>query len=127
MARRGWKIFCRLMACALAVGWVHAASAAQTVRVVEYNIEADIDGYTAPRTGLYEVLEATGENYVNGVAHPLDLLALEETTSTADTVTPIVNALNTYYGVTTYATSTSPGERVRQRPFRGQRPQRHGL
>ena len=78
--------------------------AAQTVRVVCYNIEADIDGYTTPRDGLYTVLEAIGEQPYAGVAaQPLDVLALEETTSNPATIQPIVDALNAYYGAGTYA------------------------
>ncbi|MGA2243526.1 MAG: hypothetical protein ABSH48_00900 [Verrucomicrobiota bacterium] len=87
--------------------------AAQTriVRVVTYNIEADIDNVTAPLPGLvappgntssYQsggALEGIGEELVNGHTQPLDILALEETTSNPQTVTPIANALNTFYGV----------------------------
>jgi len=87
--------------------------AAQTriVRVVTYNIEADINGVTTPLPGLiappgnpgnYQaggVLEGIGEELLNGHAQPLDVLALEETTGNAQTVTPIVNALNTFYGI----------------------------
>ncbi|HUC85557.1 MAG TPA: hypothetical protein VL970_10225, partial [Candidatus Acidoferrales bacterium] len=90
-----------------------APLAAQTrvVRVVTYNIEADIDGVTAPLPGLiappgsagsYQsggVLEGIGEELLNGNAQPLDVLALEETTGNTQTVTPIVNALNTFYGI----------------------------
>jgi hypothetical protein len=45
------------------------------------------------------VLEGIGEELLNGNAQPLDVLALQETTSNTKTVTPIVNALNTFYGV----------------------------
>jgi len=90
-----------------------APLAAQTrmVRVVTYNIEADINRVTAPLPGLiappaspgsYQsggVLEGIGEELLNGHAQPLDVLALEETTSNPQTVAPIVNALNTFYGV----------------------------
>ncbi len=86
-----------------------SAAAGQTIRVVAYNIEADVNGNTAPNSGLATVLEAIGENYVNGAAHPLDLLALEETTSNPATVSPIVTALNAYYGANTYALSTVQG------------------
>ena len=91
------------------------AHATPTLRVACYNIEADIDGYTTPRDGLYTVLEAIGEQpYAGTAAQPLDLLALEETTSngvvgttpsnSTGTVAPIVSALNAYYnGAATYA------------------------
>ena len=45
--------------------------ATQTIRVVAYNIEADVNGDTAPNNGLSTVLAAIGENYVNGAVHPL--------------------------------------------------------
>lgn len=90
--------------------WGFAASAsAQYLRVVAYNIEADVNGNTAPNAGLYTVLEAIGEQSVNGIARPLDILAMEETTSNTATVTPIVTALNNYYGAGTYAMATYQG------------------
>jgi hypothetical protein len=89
------------------------------VRIVTYNIEADINGATSPLPGLiappanatdYQsggVLEGIGEELVNGNAQPLDVLALQETTSNTQTVAPIVSALNTFYGVAgMYASST---------------------
>lgn len=96
------------------------------LRVAAYNIEADIGvtnkqatftnivtsaaagpplpGLIAPATNgavvqLGGVLEGIGEEIVNGHAQPLDILALEETTSNPTTITPIVNGLNTFYGV----------------------------
>jgi endonuclease/exonuclease/phosphatase family metal-dependent hydrolase len=70
---------------------------AGTLRIVTYNIEADINGVTTPRPGLYEVLEGIGEEQVQGTVLPLDILALQETTSNSTTVAPIVSALNSYY------------------------------
>ena len=108
----------RWTAAALLVTWgmlglSTGAQAAQTVRMVCYNIEADVNGVTTPRAGLYTVLEAIGEQpYAGTAAQPLDLLALEETTSNGaatpspgtGTVGPIVAALNSYYnGAATYA------------------------
>ena len=83
-------------------------AAAQTIRIVSYNIEADINGVTTPRSGLDTVLEAIGqEKYVgDSVVQPLDILGLEETTSNAVTVAPIVTDLNSFYGAGTYAQST---------------------
>ncbi len=101
---------------------VRAASAAQTIRVVAYNIEADVNGNTAPNSGLYTVLEAIGENEVGGAAHPLDVLALEETTSNTATVAPIVAALNGYYGAGTYAMSSLQGTESGNNPSTGNGP-----
>ena len=79
---------------------------ATTLRVASYNIEDDIDGYTAPRPGLTAVLEAVGADTIGSTARPVDVLALTETTSNAATVAPIVTALNAYYGSGTYAASS---------------------
>src|SRR5262249_49494368 len=50
---------------------------AQTLRVVTYNIDADINGVTAPNPGLNQVLVGIGEENVRGVQRPLDILALQ--------------------------------------------------
>lgn len=89
------------------------------LRIVTYNIEADTDGYTNARPGLIipagggtvqqgGVLEGIGEEIVgNDSAQPLDVLALEETTTNPITVVPIVNGLNSFYGVAgMYSNST---------------------
>jgi len=91
----------------------------RTIRVVTYNIEADTGGVSTPRPGLIVpsgggtvqqggVLEGIGEQILaDDPAQPLDILALQETTSNSTTVTPIVNGLNSYYGVPgMYAMST---------------------
>lgn len=109
-------------------GFFAVSASAQTriLRIVTYNIEADIGvtnkqatftnimtsaaegpplpGLIAPPTNSSSyisggVLEGIGEELVNGNAQPLDILALEETTSNPVTVAPIVNALNIFYGV----------------------------
>jgi PKD repeat protein len=95
-----------LLACNIA-----AVTSAQTLtlRIVNYNIEDDIDGATTPLPGLIApssggsvtnggVLEGIGEENVAGdPAQPIDILALEETTSNTTTVQPIVNGLNIFY------------------------------
>jgi hypothetical protein len=90
-------------------GLVAASSATQTIRVVTYNIEDDIDGATTPLPGLIVpsaggtvqeggVLEGIGEEVLGSdPAQPLDILALEETTGNSETVAPIVAALNFFY------------------------------
>ena len=105
-----WCGMAFLMACAIpTVG----SAQTQTIRVVTYNIDADQgeDGaqYTLPQPGLIApysggsvtnggVLEGIGEEVVNGdPAQPIDILALEETTSNTATVVPIVNGLNAFY------------------------------
>jgi hypothetical protein len=98
----------------------------RTLRIVTYNIEADIGvtniqptftnivqssaegpplpGLIAPPTDANNfaaggVLEGIGEELVNGHAQPPDILALQETTSNTKTIAPIVSALNLFYGV----------------------------
>jgi PKD repeat protein len=88
-----------------------------TLRIVTYNIMDDINGFTTPLAGLITpfggggftssssgtvtnggVLEGIGEEIVGSdPAQPLDILALEETTSNPTTVAPIVSGLNTFY------------------------------
>jgi hypothetical protein len=90
----------------------------RTLRIVTYNIEADV-GVTTPLPGLVAppgnpgnvqaggVLEGIGEELLNGNAQPLDILALEETTTNPITVVPIVTGLNSFYGVAgMYSNST---------------------
>jgi uncharacterized repeat protein (TIGR03803 family) len=89
-----------------------AVASAQTItiRVVAYNIEADTGGDTAPLPGLIApssggsvtnggVLEGIGEEILGSdPAQPIDVLALEETSSNSSTVQPIVDGLNAFYG-----------------------------
>src|SRR5271163_1187807 len=93
------------LACAVPV---HVSAQTRTLRIVTYNIEDDTDGNTTPLPGLIAppggtvqqggVLEGIGEQTLGSDgAQPLDILALEETTSNSTTVTPIVNGLNSYY------------------------------
>src|ERR1017187_2237296 len=79
-----------------------AFAGTRTIRVVDYNIEDDINGATTPLPGLIApsggsvtnggLLEGIGEEIINGdPAQPIDVLALEETTDNTTTVQPIVN------------------------------------
>jgi hypothetical protein len=79
------------------------------IRMATYNIEADVNGVTTPRPGLDSVLQSIGSETVNGFARPLDILTLQETTSNATTVAPIVNSLNNFYGAGTYTMSPYQG------------------
>lgn len=117
----------------------------RTLRVASYNIEADIGvtnvqatftniattagegpplpGLIAPVTNAADVqlggvLEGIGEEAVNGHAQPLDVLALEETTSNTNTIAPIVNGLNTFYGIAGMY-SNSPYQAVENDDYTG--------
>lgn len=107
--RHAWRLSLR-MALFLAAGAAFAQT--RTLRIVTYNIEADVStNWFGPLPGLIAppgdtnntqaggVLEGIGEEVVNGNAQPLDILALEETTTNSLTVVPIVNGLNSFYGV----------------------------
>ena len=100
------------------IGAVASAQTTRTIRVVEYNIQADTT-FTIPTCGLIVpftgtggsfttscsgnvtnggVLEGIGEEIIAGdPAQPIDVLALNETTSNTTTVQPIVNGLNAFY------------------------------
>jgi len=104
------------MACG--ISRVSAQGIVETIRVVTYNIEDDISGATTPLPGLIApsggtvqqggVLEGIGEEILGGdPAQPLDILALEETTSNSSTVAPIVTGMNSFYNAPgMYAMST---------------------
>jgi PKD repeat protein len=98
-----------------------ASAGTRTIRVVAYNIDADQgqngSQYTLPQPGLIVpssggsvtnggVLEGIGEENVAGdPAQPIDILALEETTSNTGTVQPILDGLNAFYssrGISAY-------------------------
>ena len=103
----------------LAVGSSTASAQTRTLRIVTYNLGSDINGITLPQPGLIAppddtnnvqaggVLEGIGEELCNGNAQPLDILALQETTSNPITVAPIVSGLNSFYGVAGMYSSSS--------------------
>ncbi|HUJ73193.1 MAG TPA: hypothetical protein VLZ30_13210, partial [Verrucomicrobiae bacterium] len=111
--------------CGIAAVASAQATTNRTIRVVCYNIMDDIDGFTTPLAGLIApfgggsftesssgtvtnggVLEGIGEENVGpDPAQPIDILALEETTSNTNTVQPIVNGLNTFYSLSNPAAS----------------------
>jgi PKD repeat protein len=99
----GWVAF--FVACGSAVT---ASAQTRTIRIVSYNIEDDV-GVTTPLPGLIApssggsvtnggVLEGIGEEILGSdPAQPIDILGLEETTSSSATVQPILNGLNVFY------------------------------
>jgi PKD repeat protein len=120
MKRGAIRVFFGWVAFLLVAGITAVASAqtTRTVRVVCYNIQDDT-GPVTPTCGLIVpftgaggtfttnctgsvtnggVLEGIGEEIIKGdPAQPIDVLALEETTSNTTTVQPIVNGLNAFY------------------------------
>jgi PKD repeat protein len=95
-----------------------ASAQTRTLRIVTYNVQADVSYGSTPLAGLIcpfsgtgtfttscsgsvtngGVLEGIGEEVVAGdPAQPIDILALQETTNNAVTVQPIVDGLNAFY------------------------------
>ncbi len=70
------------------------------LRVVSYNTATG--STSTPRTGLDTVLEAIGDEIVNGFSKPIDVLALQEQESWSTTTFNIVSDLNAIYGAGTY-------------------------
>ena len=93
-----------------------------SLRIAAWNIEDDIGGYTTPRSGVDTVIEGIGQESVAGTTRPVDILALEETTSNDESVSPIVDDLNSLYGSGTYAMSTFQGTEVGGNPGTGNGP-----
>jgi endonuclease/exonuclease/phosphatase family metal-dependent hydrolase len=84
-----------------------SVASAGTLRIVDWNIEDDIDGATTPLPGFNTVLQGIG-NAIIGTDHaqPIDIMTLEETTSNVTTVQPILNMLNGDYAGANYQMSS---------------------
>ena len=91
-----------------------SAASAQTLRIVDWNIEDDIDGYSTPRPNFNTVLQGMGNEIIAGdPARPIDIMTLEETTSNGTTIGSnsnpasgtILNMLNGDYPTANYQTS----------------------
>jgi hypothetical protein len=106
-----------LVASLLLVHGISVTAKSQTLRLVTYNIDADTSssgsgmGSVDGGPGLTAVLQAIGQEHLSdGVAQPIDVLALEELnaggSSISPTLTYLVGQLNTIYGTGTYAYDT---------------------
>jgi PKD repeat protein len=96
---------------------VVASAQTRTLRIVTYNIQCDAGFGSAPLAGLIcpfsgtgtytatcsgsvtngGVLEGIGEELLNENYQPIDVLALQETSSASATVLPILSGLNAFY------------------------------
>ncbi len=103
---------------AAALFLIATTAAGQTLRIVTYNINADTKtsgsgiGTVDGGPGLTDVLQAIGQHQLSdGVAQPIDVLALEELndggSSISPTLTYLVGQLNSIYGSGTYAYDTN--------------------
>lgn len=80
-----------------------ASTATAQLRVVTWNTAG------GPRSGLGDILEAIGNEEVNGIAKPIDVLSLQEQSSSVTTTQAIVDLLNDIYGAGTYDRATLDG------------------
>ena len=88
-----------------------AAAGTVPVRIAAYNVDADTGSTTVNDAAISTVLGGIGNSNPDGLVRPLDILALEETTSNATTVAPIAADLNTLYKTTAYTVpALQPGE-----------------
>jgi hypothetical protein len=94
---------------------IATTAAGQTLRIVNYNVNADTTssglGSVDGGPGLVDVLQAIGQHHLgDGVAQPIDVLALQElhydSPSISQTLTFLVSQLNSIYGAGTYAYDT---------------------
>jgi len=80
------------------------------LRIVSYNAATDTNpSGDVARAGMASVLQAIGIESKNGIQRPIDVLSLQEVTSSLGGATSIVNVLNSIYGAGTYARSTVVG------------------
>ena len=82
---KSYSIARALTATLLLVGGIANLADGQTLRIVNYNVDADTGGSTGQMggtdggPGLASVLEAIGQEHLsNGNVQPIDVLALEE-------------------------------------------------
>ncbi len=106
MRFKHFRVFLSLAALAVAssptpIAWASAG----TLRIVSYNVDCFDQGsdnnIIASYAGLPTVLQGIGDHHIGTNAQPIDVLGVEELTTT--TLTNLVNALNTIYGAGTYA------------------------
>lgn len=74
------------------------------LRIVSWNTAG------GPREGLGDILAAIGNESVNGIARPIDVLSLQEQSSFLTTTQAIVDELNAIYGDFTYTQAIVDGQ-----------------
>lgn len=73
------------------------------LRIATYNIGKGV------RTGMETVLRAMGDQVVNGVSRPIDILAIQEVDPSLTYAQGVANLLNGIYGTGSYSYSTVAG------------------
>jgi len=112
MQRRRIGLVLSVLMCAIGHFVITQQSEAQ-LRVVTYNAATDTNpNGDVARAGMATVLQAIGIEAKNGVQRPLDILSLQEVTTSLQGATSIVSILNSIYGAGTYARSTIVGGSV---------------
>jgi endonuclease/exonuclease/phosphatase family metal-dependent hydrolase len=97
--------FCLASLCVLAL----AGPASAQLRIVNYNTANGTfpsGNNPSPRTGMDNVLQAIGDELVNGIARPIDVLILQEQDDPSTTTQEFVDLLDGLYGAGTYGRST---------------------
>ena len=111
------RLSARILATAAARLWVCSlapVASAGTLRIVDWNIEDDINEAPPPRSpGFNTVLEGIGKAKIGrDPAQPIDIMTLEENTSIVTSVQPILNMLNGDYAGANYQMSPFPATEV---------------
>jgi hypothetical protein len=99
----------RILAAACLLAVCTCSGAVKTLRIVSYNIDCSDQGSDNNLTGsahsLPVVIQAVGLHHLGTNAQPVDVLGVEELTST--TLSNFVAQLNAIYGAGTYARDTT--------------------
>jgi len=82
---------------------------AASLRIVSYNLVAG-SSPNMLRPGLDTVLQAIGEEVVGGITRPIDILAMQEIYSQANTSAAVASMLNGIYGASIYAHGVLNGD-----------------
>ena len=92
------------MMCVGIFALVSVSGVCAQLRVVSYNTATGESGGVSqsPRYGLDSILQAIGNETVGDIQRPIDILALQEQSSSATTTAEIVTILNGIYGPGTY-------------------------
>lgn len=99
-----------LCICSCACAPLLASPAWAQLRIGTYNAATDTNpSGDVARAGMSTVLQGIGIESINGIQRPLDILSLQETTSSLQGASSIVTILNNIYGAGTYARSTLVG------------------
>ncbi|MEM1027479.1 MAG: PEP-CTERM sorting domain-containing protein [Planctomycetota bacterium] len=102
-----YKSFCGACFACLVVTWAAPVAEAQ-LRVVTYNTNTFQDGFLdgverLARPGVDIALQGIGEELVNGIARPADIILLQEQQRPSTTTQDLVDRLNAIYGEGFYA------------------------